>query len=106
MTVGGKVYTVKVRIQIPKPKVTVIRTPLGGSRYRYTFKYNIPGATKIKVRPNTSKVNVSVYDRYLSKPKSDSESYVNLDLKTQKKVSFRIVAYYGKNVSKTRVITK
>ena len=63
-------------------------------------------ATKIQVRPEIKGLKTSVVDRYLSKPKSNSDSYINLLLGKKKKVKFRIKAYYGKNVSEVRVITK
>ena len=103
--VGGKTYTVKVKLKIPAPTIKITRTKKG-TRYRYTFKYNIPGATKIKVRSNLKGMNTAVVDKYLSKPKSDAESYINFKLGKMKKVRFSIVAYYGKNVSERRVIVK
>lgn len=105
VTVGGQTYTVTAKIKIPAPSVKITRKKVG-DRYRYTFKYNIPKADKIKVRSNLKGMNTKVVDKYLSQPKSNADSYINLDLGKMKKVKFKIVAYYGKNVSETRVITK
>ncbi len=105
VTVGGQTYTVTAKIKIPAPSVKITRKK-AGDRYRYTFKYNIPKADKIKVRSNLKGMNTKVVDKYLSQPKSNADSYINLDLGKMKKVKFKIVAYYGKNVSETRVITK
>lgn len=113
VTVGGKAYTVKVRIQIPKPKVTVKKQKItidGVNGYRYAFSYNLKDATRIKVRVQGVKSLNRACDMYISKPKSDSESYLNLREETVKKlgnkVTFKIIAYYGENASVTRVVSK
>ena len=112
---GGKVYTVKVNIKIPAPKVKVSKKLIRdskGARYRYTFKYNIKGAAKIKVRMKrggSSKINKE-FDRYISKPKSNKNSFIQYSEATMRKlknkVTFKIVAYYGKNQSETLTVTK
>lgn len=106
VTVGGKSYKVKVKLEIPAPTIKKITRTKEGIYFKYTFKYNVPNATKIKVRTNVKGINNAGLDRYLSKPQSDEESYVSINLGDMKEVKFKIVAYYGKNVSKTRVITK
>lgn len=104
----GKTYTVDVKIKIPAPKVTISKKDLGNS-YRYTFKYNIKGATKIKVRCKEINAN-TLFDKYLSKSKSNKDSYVicakNKMKKYKNKLTFTITAYYGKNISKTYKIRK
>ena len=112
---GGKVYTVKVNIKIPAPKVKISKKLIRdskGARYRYTFKYNIKGAAKIKVRMKkggSSKINKE-FDRYISKPKSNKNSFIQYSEKTMRKlknkVTFKIVAYYGKNQSETLTVTR
>ena len=107
VTVDGKAYNVNVKLKIAAPKITIKRTKASyGGRIKYTFKYNVKGATKIQVRPEIKGLKTSVVDKYLSKPKSNSDSYIDLLLGKKKKVKFRIKAYYGKNASEVRVITK
>ena len=107
VTVDGKAYNVNVKLTIAAPKITIKRTKASyGGRIKYTFKYNVKGATKIQVRPEIKGLKTSVVDKYLSKPKSNSDSYIDLLLGKKKKVKFRIKAYYGKNASEVRVITK
>lgn len=113
--IGGKNYTVKVKIKIPAPKVKVIKkiTTVGGEKcYKYEFKYNIKDASKIKVRMQkggTKSINKE-FDRDISKKKSGKKSYMLYSKKTMKKlnnkITFKIVAYYGKNQSETLTITK
>ena len=104
--IADKTYTVNVKIKIPAPKVAIKRTKIGDSYYRYTFQYNIKGADRIRVRCNRKDAKVEVLDRYLSKPKSDGDSYVNIRQAENEKVTFTIVAFYGKNASKKLEITK
>ncbi len=94
---AGMTYTVKASIQIPAPAVK-IKTKKVGDRYRFTFKYNVKklGAGKIKVVCNLKGLKKDVFQRYLSSPKSNKDSYVNLYLGKNKKVTFTITAYYGK----------
>lgn len=107
VTVDGKAYNVNVKLKIAAPKITIKRTKASyGGRIKYTFKYNVKGASKIQVRPEIKGLKTSVVDKYLSKPKSNSDSYIDLLLGKKKKVKFRIKAYYGKNASEVRVITK
>ena len=113
--VNGKIYKVAVKIKIPAPKITVTKkkVTVGGIQgYRYTFKYNVKGADRIKVRMEkggSSGINREL-DRDISKPKSSKLSYIQYSERTMKKlknkVTFRIVAYYGKNVSEPLFITK
>lgn len=109
--VGGKDYTVKVKLEIPAPNIKIIKDPvvIGGRRgYRYTFQYDLAGATKIRVRIKGMASANGELDRYISKAKSDKLSYVNLTSEQvnnlKNKVTFQITAYYGKRVSKTRKI--
>ena len=120
--VGGKEYTVNIKIKIPAPKVKITRKAgkdSYGKYYRYTFKYNIKGANKIKVRVENAKktgkeksIN-KTFDKYVRKPKGNKDCYVEFTDKTMKKlknkkgkVTFKIVAYYGKNQSETLTILK
>ncbi|EOS69992.1 hypothetical protein C818_01952, partial [Lachnospiraceae bacterium MD308] len=120
--VGGKEYTVNIKIKIPAPKVKVTRKAVKnsfGKYQRYTFKYNVKGANRIKVRvENANKTGKSktinkIFDRYVKKSKSNKSSYIEFTDKTMKKlkkkngkVTFKIIAYYGKNQSETLTITK
>ena len=108
LVLNGNTYTVNVKIKIPAPKVTISKKDLGNS-YRYTFKYNIKGATKIKVRCKEINAN-TLFDKYLSKSKSNKDSYVicakNKMKKYKNKLTFTITAYYGKNISETYEIRK
>ncbi|MCI8503053.1 MAG: hypothetical protein HFH00_04355, partial [Dorea sp.] len=113
--VGGKEYTVNIKIKIPAPKVKVTKkiVKVGGEKcYKYLFKYNIKDASKIKVRMKkggTKSINKEL-DRDVSKRKSGKKSYILYSKKTMKKlnnkITFKIVAYYGKNQSETITITK
>ena len=109
--VGGKSYTVKVKLDIPAPNIKIMKKPVtigGKSSYRYTFDYDLAGATKIRVRIKEISSRNSELDRYISKAKSDKLSYINFLTETVKKmgdkVTFEITAYYGKRVSKVRKI--
>ena len=97
VTTGGMTYSVKASLSIPAP-VVKITTKKVGDRYRFTFKYNVKklGASKIKVTCSLKGLKKDVFNRYLSSPKSNKDSYVNLYLGTNKKVKFTITAYYGK----------
>lgn len=110
--IGGKNYTVKVKIKIPAPNVKIIKKKVGSKGYRYIFKYNIKGANKIQVRMQkggTKAIN-KYLDKNVSKQKSNKGSYINFTKSTMKKmnnkVTFKIVVYYGKNQSETLTITK
>ena len=118
-TKDGKKSTVKVKFQFPDPDVTITRTNekrQGRSVYKYMFKYDIPGATRIQVRLNTKKSSynneyIKDFDRYISKSKSDPNSYVLawknvVDSLGKGAMKFQITAYYGKNKSKTITIVK
>ena len=117
-TKDGKKSTVKVNFQFPDPDVKITRTyetQAGKGVYRYTFQYDIPGATRIYVRLNTknTRINndfVSDFKKYISKPKSDKESYIRVwksyvDSVGKKGMKFQITAYYGNNNNKSRTIT-
>ena len=116
VTVDGKAYNVNVKLKIAAPKIKSIKKKSAGSDYRYTFKYNVPNATKVQFRiiGRENKRTNSVLDRYLNKRKSSRDSYIYLSkkdvenlLKKQKpykNVRFRVRAYYGKNVSETTVV--
>ena len=113
--VKGHTYTVNVKIRIPAPNVKVKKkkVKIGGVKgFKYSFSYNIKKATKIQVRMKkggSSAINRE-FDTYVSKPKSNKDSYIMYKASTLKKlknkITFKIVAYYGKNKSETRVITK
>ena len=100
--IADKKLIVNVKVKIPAPKVKITKTKISDGYYRYTFKYNIKGADKIQVRCNRDDVIVEVLDRYLSNPKSDGESYVNIRHADNEVLTFTIRAYYGKNVSEKR----
>lgn len=106
VAIDKKTYTVTTKIQIPKPKVAISKESIrvgNVSGYRYRFKYDIKGATKIQVRIKKMQSLNHEFDTYVSKPKSDGMSYINLSDATIKKLGnkaeFEITAYYGKNVS-------
>lgn len=113
VTVAGKEYktNVKVKIKAPKIKITTKKIELGGIKgVRYSFNYNIKGATKIKVRAKKMSFLNKELDQYVSKPKSDEKnSYFNIKESTLNKagnkITFEIVAYYGKNISEKYVKT-
>ena len=121
--IGGKNYTVKVKIKIPAPKTKEFKISKknvkdsSGKFCRYTFKYNFKGASKIQVRvENASKTGKEktinkILDKYVKKPKSNNASYIRFSNNTMKKfknnkVTFKIIVYYGKNKSETLMITK
>lgn len=110
--VGGKEYTVNIKPKISAPKIKVTKKKIGNKGYKYTFKYNIKGADKIKVRMQKGG-NKSInkeFDRDISRRKSGKNSYILYSKKTMKKlnnkITFKIIAYYGKNQSETLTITK
>ena len=49
VTVDGKAYNVNVKLKIAAPKIKSIKKKSAGSDYRYTFKYNVPNATKVQL---------------------------------------------------------
>lgn len=107
VTVAGKEYKTNVKVKIKAPKITITtkKIEFGGTRgTRYYFDYNLKGATKIKVRAKKLAFRNKEFDRYISTPKSNEKyTYFNIkesDLKNLgNKISFEIVAYYGKNIS-------
>ena len=107
VTVAGKEYKTNVKVKIKAPKITITTKTIefGGTRgTRYCFDYNVKGATKIKVRAKKLAFRNKEFNRYISTPKSNEKyTYFNIkesDLKNLgNKISFEIVAYYGKNVS-------
>ena len=116
VVVDGVTYKVNVKVKIPTPEVKIsIRTTTmsdGSKAYKYSFKYDIKGADRIKVRMKkggTKKLNRE-FDYYISKPKSNKMSYVIFSKKTLKKlknkVTFKITAYYGKNKLELPAITR
>ena len=67
---------------------------------RFTFKYNIKSAKNIKVRANHKIRGLEKdADKYVSKKKSNKESYLEITNLTYK-LKFKIIAYYGKNIQK------
>lgn len=112
VTVAGKEYKTNVKVKIKKPKlaknvITKEKIELGGVKgTRYRFKFNIKGATKIRMRIKEMKVFDSTFDRYMSSPKSNTKDYYlnvrEADIKKYgkaDKLTLEIVVYYGKNVS-------
>lgn len=110
----GKTYNITVKLKIPKPeaKIKCSKITHGNvSGRRFAFEYNIPDADRIQVRlakGNTTQIKMEL-DKYISAKKSTGDSYIDLTdqflKKTLKnKVTFKIVAYYGKN--KSEVFTK
>ena len=107
VTVAGKEYKTNVKVKIKAPKITITTKTIefGGTRgTRYCLDYNVKGATKIKVRAKKLAFRNKEFNRYISTPKSNEKyTYFNIkesDLKNLgNKISFEIVAYYGKNVS-------
>ena len=113
VTVAGKEYktNVKVKIKAPKIKITTKKIELGGIKgVLYSFNYNIKGATKIKVRAKKMSFLNKELNQSVSKPKSDEKNiYFNIKESTLNKagnkITFEIVAYYGKNISEKYVKT-
>ena len=112
VVVDGVTY--KVKIPTPEVKISIRTTTMsdGSKAYKYSFKYDIKGADRIKVRMKkggTKKLNRE-FDYYISKPKSNKMSYVIFSKKTLKKlknkVTFKITAYYGKNKLELPAITR
>lgn len=112
VTVAGKEYKTNVKVKIKKPQlaknaITKEKIELGGVKgTRYRFKFNIKGATKIRMRIKEMKVFDSTFDRYMSSPKSNTKDYYlnvrEADIKKYgkaDKLTLEIVVYYGKNVS-------
>ena len=106
VNLNGRNYTVNVKIVIPEPDIKIIKKNYKGD-YEFAFKYDIKGATKINIRIlefKNDKLLNSDFDKYLSKPKSNSESYVLLKksfVDKYSKLRFKITVYYGKNGKKT-----
>lgn len=109
-----KVKYVNVHFELPEPKVKVSKKWSNG-RCTFYFKYNIKGASKIKVRIINGKNNKEIknkaankiFDKYMKKNKSDKESYIWFSKaylkKYNNKVKFKITAYYGKKTVSTIV---
>ena len=111
VTVDGKAYNVNVKLKIAAPKITIKRSSMkigGIEGYRYKFKYNIKGAKKIRVRVKNMKTLNAACNKYLTKPKNNSQSFLNVRKSTVKgkKLIFEIVAYYGKNTSEAKIIKR
>ena len=113
VVVNGKPYTVKIRIKIPAPEVKITRKKdilNGEAAYRYTFTYKEKKAKKIKVRIKNLKEAKSVLDQYVSKNKSSEDRYIKIKQKRVKKlgkkITFEIIASYGKNKSEKLIIRK
>ncbi len=104
--IADKTYTVNVMVKIPAPKVTIRREQFGDYA-RFTFDYDVKKhGGKVQVRCNLKNANQDTLDRYLSKSKSNEDTYIDFKLYKTKKVKFTITARYGKNVSKETVITR
>lgn len=107
VTVAGKEYKTNVKVKIKAPKITIKREVLkqgGVTGVHYSLKYNVKGATKIKIRVKNASALNKKFDTTMSNPKSDDKKcYLNVkdsDLKKfGNKFTFEITAYYGKNVS-------
>lgn len=113
VTVAGKEYKTNVKVKIKAPKITISKESVefGGIKgTRYHLKYNVKGATRVKIRVRKASSLDKKFDRDMSKPKSDaSKCYITVresDLKRYgNKLTFEIVAYYGKNISEKYVKT-
>ena len=93
VVVNGKPYTVKIRIKIPAPEVKITRKKdilNGEAAYRYTFTYKEKKAKKIQVRIKNLKEANSVLDQYVSKNKSNKDSYIKIKQKRVKKLGKKI----------------
>lgn len=107
VTVAGKEYKTNVKVKIKAPNITIKREVLkqgGVTGVHYSLKYNVKGATKIKIRVKNASALNKKFDTTMSNPKSDDKKcYLNVkdsDMrKFGNKFTFEIVAYYGKNVS-------
>lgn len=107
VTVAGKEYKTNVKVKIKAPKITIKREVLkqgGVTGVHYSLKYNVKGATKIKIRVKNASALNKKFDTTMSNPKSDDKKcYLNVKDSDMKKFgnkfTFEIVAYYGKNVS-------
>lgn len=108
-----------VRVRIPAPKASVSKKSKkirGIKAYRYTFKYQIPGANRVEVTlVHGNKKAKRVLNKYVQKPNSNKNSYITLSKvyakkvakKTRKngKIEFRVTAYYGGNINKSETTT-
>ena len=107
VTVAGKEYKTNVKVKIKAPKITITRedVEIGGIKgIRYHLKYNVKGATRVKIRVKKISSLNKKFDSDMSNPKSDeSKCYITATesglKKYGNKLTFEIVAYYGKNVS-------
>ena len=116
ISAAGKVYTVKVKIVIPAPKVTISRAKLiigGKDAYQYKLKYDIKNATKIKVRvlpgcvsDSTRKAMNNYFDSKTAQSKGVVWFRVMKTTLNKSKIKFQVVAYYGDNQSEAVVIEK
>ncbi len=107
-----KSYPVDVKLTIPKPKVTIHTKKYnyyGEHGYDFVFHYNIPKAKKIQVRlaKGGSKEINRYLDKYISGRRSNKSAHIRFTksyFKKVKKITFRIVAYYGKAKNKSEVL--
>ena len=114
---GGEEYDMKVKLVIPAPSVAITAKSIkigGVSGYKFMFTYNIKGADKVYVsleKGTTTSIKNDL-NRYISSPKSNSNSYINLSSNFLKKtlnnkITFKVRARYGNNYSEyyTKTIT-
>lgn len=114
---GGEEYDMNVKLVIPAPSVAITAKSIkigGVSGYKFMFTYNIKGADKVYVsleKGTTTSIKNDL-NRYISSPKSNSNSYINLSSNFLKKtlnnkITFKVRARYGNNYSEyyTKTIT-
>ena len=109
-------YTVNVKLRIPAPKVKIKTKKYnywGIRGYDFIFHYLVPGAKKIQVRlaKGGNKAINQYLDKCISGRKSNKSSHIRFQNKALrkrgKKLTFRIVAYYGKKAqNKSEVLIK
>lgn len=106
---GKRYYTVKVKVT---PDIMITKTSIsGGTKYRYDFRYNFIGATKVRVRVKEYDVPSMnrVLDTYVSGTVSNRRSYMLISTNGVNAVGGKLtfvvtVCYDGGNI--TRTITK
>lgn len=107
---GKKNYTVNIKVT---PKITINKEAInGGSRYKYSFDYNFTGAEKVQVRVKNNNDSDLIYllDRYVSSPRSNTDSYFSISANKLNefngRLTFDITVCYGGGKTITRTITK
>ena len=113
VTAYGKTYSMKVKLKIPAPKVTVRKTPTevrGVKGYKYEFNYYVPEADKVTVSMEGETKAIKAYlKKYASDPRPTNKQFINLSkgsLKQGNKATFKITAYYGSKRSEVCTVTR